>query len=211
MQIPTVSVPRILLLVAFLVAFIPLSFLTISDTKAQTDSSAVSDAPALTLVSVGATAVELSWTLVSDAVSYELWTWWDGLADWQRVVDGSLAGTSYTHQGVTAGRKYFYIVAGVDSNGVRGPWSDRVSVTVPGSNALTSTPTSTPTSSATPMFTPISTPTPTPTLPLTATLTPTSTAAALSAPALRAEAGPGLITLTWGKGCERRQLHADFL
>ena len=187
MQIPTVRVLRILLLVAILVAFTSLSFLTISDTKAQTDSSAVADAPALTLVSVGATAVELSWTLVSDAVSYELWTWWDGLADWQRVVDGSLAGTSYTHQGVTAGRKYFYIVAGVDSNGVRGPWSDQVSVTVPGSNVLTSTPTSTPTSTSTPI------------LPLTATPTPTSTAAALSAPALRAEAGPGLITLTWGR------------
>ena len=59
-----------------------------------------------------------------------LLTWWDGLTDWQRVVDGSLKENSHTHQDVTVGRKYHYIVAGVDSNGVRGPWSAQVEVTV---------------------------------------------------------------------------------
>ena len=191
---------RILLLVAILAVIAALSFQTDSATYAQTESSAVSDAPALTVVSASASAVELSWTLVSAAVSYDLRTWWPGRTDWQRIDDGSLTGASFIHPDLTTGRKYVYIVAGVDSNGVRGPWSAQVDVTVPGSDAPTSTPTL---SSA-------STPTPTPTLLLTATPTPTQTspthtstptatasASALSAPALQAEAGAGQITLTW--------------
>ena len=175
----TVKAPILLLLVVLLAALVTLSFPPISKTNAQGQSSAVADAPVLSVVSTSATAVELSWTLVSDAVSYELLMWYDGLADWQRVVDGSLTGTSYSHQGVTAGRKYFYIVAGVDSDGRRGPWSDRVEVTVPGSDAPTPTPTSTPTPTATLLLTAASTPTSTPTstatLLLTTTPTPTLT------------------------------------
>ena len=180
----------------------------------------MSDAPALQVVSAGASAVELRWTLVSDAVNYDLRTWWPGRTDWQRIDDGSLTGASFIHPHLTTGRKYFYIVAGVDGNGNRGPWSDQVAVTVPESNAPTPTPTPTPTLSS------ASTPTPTPTLLLTstptatllltatptstqlvtstptATPTPTATAAAQTAPVLiapvvQAEAGAGRITLTW--------------
>ena len=144
-RILTARPSRIIFLVVILAALTPLFLQTENETHAQTGTSAVADAPALKVVSASASAVELSWTLVSDAVGYDLRTWWDGADGWQRIDDGSLTGTSDTHDGVTAGRKYFYIVAGVDSNGVRGPWSDQVAVTVPESDAPTSTPTSTPT------------------------------------------------------------------
>ena len=201
-RILTARPSRIIFLVVILAALTPLFLQTENETHAQTGTSAVSDAPALKVVSASASAVELSWTLVSDAVSYDLRTWWPGRTDWQRIDDGSLTGTSDSHDGVTAGRKYFYIVAGVDSNGRRGPWSARVAVTVPGSDAPTPTPTPTPTLSS------ASTQTPTPTLPVTAMPTPTATqrASGLAAPVVQAEAGRGRITLTLGRRCERRQL-----
>ena len=179
----TVKAQSILRLVAILATIAALSLLTNSETNAQTPTSAVSGAPALRVVSVSATAVELSWTPVSDAASYDLLTWWDGLTDWQRVVDGSLTENSHTHQDVTAGRKYHYIVAGVDSNGVRGPWSAQVEMTVPGSDAPTPPPTATLRVTPTPTATPSS----------------TQSANTLAAPALRAEAGAGQITLSWGR------------
>ena len=77
-RILTVKARRILLLVAILAAVAALSLQPDSATYAQTEPSEVADAPALTVVSAGATAVELSWTLVSAAVSYDLRTWWDG-------------------------------------------------------------------------------------------------------------------------------------
>ena len=132
-------------------------------------------------------------------------TWWHGLTDWQRIDDGSLTATSFIHPNLTPGRKYHYIVAGLDGNGVYGTWSQQTSavVSAAGTLPLTATPTATQLVTSTP------TPTATSTLPLTATPTatqlvtstptPTATAAAaaLSAPALQAEAGAGQITLTW--------------
>ena len=205
----------LVLLVVILAALTPLFLQSDNTAHAQAAVSAVSDAPALTVVSASSTAVELSWTLVADAVSYDLRTWWDGAGDWQRIDDGSLTGTSHSHPGVTVGRKYFYIVAGVDDDGRRGPWSPQVEVTVPASDALTSTPIST----ATPTLTVLVTSTPTPTLTVLVTSTPTSTpsstplvtstptatpsstptAPALTAPELRAEVGAGEITLRWGE------------
>ena len=193
-RILTARPSRIIFLVVILAALTPLFLQTENETHAQTQTSAVSDAPALKVVSASATAVELSWTPVADAVSYQLRAWWPGAGGWQRIHDGSLTGASHTHQTVTAGRKYFYIVAGLDGNGLNGPWSAPVDVTVPGSDASTPTPT------FTPMLSSASTPTPTPTLPVTATPTPSSTqsASGLAAPALQAAAGPGRITLNWG-------------
>ena len=181
---------RIIHLAAILISVTALSFLTDSETNAQTSSSAVVDAPVLKVVSASATAVELSWTPASDAVSYDLRTWWAGADGWQRIDDGSLTGTSYSHRNLPPGRKYYYIVADVDDDGRRGPWSAQVEVTVPETDAPASTSTFTPTPS------PASTQTPTPTL--TVTATPTSAASALTAPTLEAEAGTGQITLRWG-------------
>ena len=94
-------------------------------------SSASLAAPLLTAVSPVTTTVELNWTSVTDAVSYDLRAWWDGAPGWERIDDGSLTGTSYTHDDRTAGRTYFYIIAAVDTDGEPGTWSQQVKVTVP--------------------------------------------------------------------------------
>ena len=98
-RILTARPSRIIFLVVILAALTPLFLQTENETHAQTGTSAVSDAPALKVVSASASAVELSWTLVSDAVSYDLRTWWPGRTDWQRIDDGSLTGTSDSHDG----------------------------------------------------------------------------------------------------------------
>ena len=195
----TAKLLSLVLLVVILAALTPLFLQSDNATHAQAPVSAVSEPPALIVVSASTTAVELSWTSVSDAVSYDLRMWWAGADGWQRIDDGSLTGTSHSHRGVTVGRKYFYIVAGVDDDGRRGPWSPQVEVTVPASDALTSTPTATATPTLTVLVT--STPTSTPSVTSTPTETPsaTPTAAALAAPGLRAEVGAGEITLRWGE------------
>ena len=99
-------------------------------------SSAVLAAPLLTAVSPITTTVELNWTSVTDAVSYDLRAWWDGAPGWERIDDGSLTGTSYTHDDRTAGRTYFYIIAVVDTDGEPGTWSQQVKVTVPESAVI---------------------------------------------------------------------------
>ncbi len=186
----TVKSRRIILLFALLLAAAGISFLTNTETSAQAPTLSVQEAPSLTVVSASTTAVELSWNAVAGAVSYDLRAWWAGAATWQRIDDGSQTDVFFTHRSLSAGRTYFYIVAGVGADGRRGPWSAQVEVTVPGSDAPTSTPTFTPTLS------PASTYTPTPTV--SVTVTPTSAAEALSAPTLRAEGGAGQITLSWG-------------
>ena len=75
--------------------------------------------------------VELKWTEVDGAESYELWTWtsWEG---WERLDDGTLRGTSYSHTGLTEGRTYFYWLRSVEVSGKRSEWGQQVSAKVPG-------------------------------------------------------------------------------
>ena len=80
-------------------------------------------------------AVELSWNAVTGAARYQLWTWWDTDPGWQRLDDGSLTDTSYTHDGLTAGTTYFYAVCAVDAGGNRGAYSQNVPATVPDPSA----------------------------------------------------------------------------
>ena len=147
---------------------------TVPGTPTPTPAPPISalPAPTLTALSTGATTVDLNWTQVNGAVSYELLVWWNGATDWQRAHDGNLQGTSFTHNERTPGTTYFYIVAALDSGGVRGAWSAQLEVTVRESDPPTPTPTPTPTA--------------------------TPTAYALPAPTLKAEPGKGQITLTWG-------------
>ncbi len=194
----------ILLLSVVLTVFAVLFLLSVSTTVAQSESSVISDSPSLTVSLSNSTSVELRWNAVSGAISYDLRTWWAGADDWQRLDIGSLTGTFFTQQNVSAGTKYFYIVAGVDDNGRRGPWSAQAEFTVPGPELPTSTPTATSTPTSTSTSTPAgmvtATPTSTPMGTSTPTETPsvTPTAGALGAPALRAEAGAGEVALTWG-------------
>ena len=115
-------------------------------------SASTLSAPALTASAAPANAVTLSWKAVDGAVSYRLLAWWDDLDDWQRLDDGSLTGTSYTHAGLTAGTTYYYTIAAVDADGVRGSYSERVDATTAEVQAQ-------PQPTATPTLTPTATPT----------------------------------------------------
>ena len=128
-------------------------------------------APTLSAASTNEAAVELQWTPVEGAANYELRVWWNGLQDWQLANEGNLQRTYFTHRERTTGTTYFYIVAALDSNGVRGAWSAQVEVTVREPDPPTPTPMPMPTA--------------------------TPTASVLPAPALNAEAGEDHILLTW--------------
>ena len=115
----------VLVLAALLAAFSP--FLGAqSVTYAQTDSSAVLAAPTLTADNKKANRVELSWSAVEGAASYELKRWHEGADDWYVIAD-QLTGTTHTDGGVEAGKTYFYIVRGLTAEGAEGAYSDYTS------------------------------------------------------------------------------------
>ena len=98
---------------------------------ARSNESPTLAAPTLTATMSGATTVELSWSQIAGAASYELWVWWNSDPGWQPLGDGNLTTTSYTHSHLTAGRTYYYLVTAVESSGTRGAWSEQVSVALP--------------------------------------------------------------------------------
>ena len=137
--------------------------------------------PTLTAVG-GESAVQLSWTTVSDAVRYELWTW-TSAGGFQQLDDGALTGTTYSHTGLTSGTTYYYWVRAVNGSAEMSAWSERTSATVAAApSSVVPTPTS----------------------------TPTSTVSSLSKPVLTAEAGESAVQLTWTAvtGAERYVLMA---
>lgn len=71
--------------------------------------------------------IDLSWTSVTDADSYHLIMWKEGLDDWVRIGDPLTSTvTTYTHSDLSDERTYHYRVrAVVDST--EGAWSDTVS------------------------------------------------------------------------------------
>ena len=69
--------------------------------------------------------ITLRWGAVAKAASYELRAWDSVNRRWGRI-GGALTGASYTHAGVTAGRRYYYQVRAVSANGVAGLWTERV-------------------------------------------------------------------------------------
>ena len=117
-----ILIPAVLLLTAAVISILS------PVTHAQTGT--VLAAPALTADDTKANRVELSWTAVPGAVRYALWAWRDGLQDWQRLDDGDLTATSYSHEDLAAGTTYYYIIVAVDANGAWGTWSNEVNATV---------------------------------------------------------------------------------
>ena len=137
---PTVMARRILLLAVIFAALTSLSLYLVSVTRAQTGNSAGLAAPALTATASGATTIDLNWTSVSGAARYDLLAWWSDAAGWQPLELGSPTDTSFSHTGLTPGRRYVYIVAAVDSNGQWSAWSQK-EVTLPDSEVTLSAPT----------------------------------------------------------------------
>ena len=113
-------------------------------TSTSTPPSMVSglSKPVLT-AEAGAGKVELSWEAVTGAVRYVLYTW-TSADGWQRLDDGGLTGTSYSHTGVTVSTTYFYAIRAVNTEGETSEWSEYVSLTW-----ATATPEDTPTPTAT--------------------------------------------------------------
>ena len=86
------------------------------------------DAPALS-ITAGLGQIDLNWTSVDGAVSYNLITWTSGLTDWADI-GGAIQGTSYTHDNLTTGTTHFYQVRAVNAANTRSAWSNRMSAAV---------------------------------------------------------------------------------
>ena len=114
----------LLVLVALLAALNPPS---LSDGTAFAQSAQ----PVLTSSADTANQVELEWTEVTDADSYELWRWED-TEGWVEI-DDSISGTTHTDTGVTAGKTYYYQVSADGGS----TWSNRVNETVGAYDAST--------------------------------------------------------------------------
>ena len=144
-------------------------------TPTATPTTSASSVPVLT-AQAGAGVVELRWNAVSGAVRYAVYAWGGEDPGWQRLDDGSVTDTAYTHSNPTLGRTYWYSVCPVDGNGVRGDCAGPPfpSATVSAADTPTPTPTATPppgaTATATPTATVTATPTITPTPPPGATV-----------------------------------------
>ena len=103
---------------------------TLTPTATPTPVASPLTAPTLTATAkTGEYAVELSWASVPGAMRYELMVWWHPLSDWQPI--GGVSGTSYTHSGLTVGRKYYYTIRAVNAAGAKSGWQqDFASATV---------------------------------------------------------------------------------
>ena len=145
----------------------------------QTSTGSTLSEPSLT-AEAGEGVVELRWNAVTDAVRYEVYAWWAAEPGWQRLDDGSVTGTAYTHSDPTLGRTYWYSVCPVDDNGVRGDCAGPPFPSATVSEAATATPTATPTTSAS------------------------------SVPVLTAQAGAGVVELRWNavSGAVSYEVHA---
>ncbi len=112
-------------------------FLYTNLASAQDDStSAPLSTPTLSANAI-ANGIELSWTAVTGAVRYELWTW-TSADGWQQIGGSNLSGTTFTHNGVVAGTTYNYAVRSVGATGVMSAWSSYARVAIA---AHTATPT----------------------------------------------------------------------
>ena len=76
-------------------------------------------------------AVELTWTEVTGAVRYQLWSWRNEETGWVQIGGDNLTGTSYTHSNLVAGITYHYQIRAIDADDQNGEWSERITATTP--------------------------------------------------------------------------------
>ena len=94
----------------------------------QSSTESMLSTPTLS-VQAGENRVDLSWTAVTGAARYELWAW-TSAGGWQRLDEGTLTATTYSHTELTAGTTYYYWVRAVNGSGEMSAWSERTSATV---------------------------------------------------------------------------------
>ena len=172
----------------------------LASTSTPTPTSTASTQPASELsapvlsVQAAAGAVDVSWDEVSGATRYELWVW--TLADaQQRLDDGSLTDTAFTHRDLDVGATYHYTARAIDAAGEPGDWAAWVSTTVTTANQSTATPTATPSPTTSLDVTP--TPTATGELTPTPTATADSTQAPPPPPALTVNVTEDTVEVSW--------------
>lgn len=110
---------------------------TIETTPTPTPAPSTSAPPPPSLnLQMAEDAVNVSWDAVSGASRYELWVWTrsGGL---QRLDNGSLTGTTYTHTALQPGATYRYTARAVSAAGVPSRWSDYVAATIASADTTT--------------------------------------------------------------------------
>ena len=98
-----------------LLAIVAISSYTNLASAQQTSTGSTLSAPVLTAQAEEG-KIELSWTVVTDAARYELWTWTSADLH-QQLDDGSLTDTTYSHTDLTVGMTYHYWVRAVSASG----------------------------------------------------------------------------------------------
>ena len=115
---------------ALLLAVLTILLLTNPSAAQQSSPPSALAAPELTAQTADVT-IELTWTEVSGAARYELWTWWAEETGWQQLGGDDLTAAAYTHTGLAPGTTYYYQIRAVAAGGVTGEWSQRISVSLP--------------------------------------------------------------------------------
>ena len=98
------------------------------DTCTEAELAEIPGLPQNFTATVATGQVTLRWDGVANAATYDLWVW-DSIALQWGSIGGALADTTYTHSVPVEKREdrsYYFQVRARDTNGVPGPWSERV-------------------------------------------------------------------------------------
>ncbi len=108
-----------------------------TSTPTATPETALPPPPPALDVQVSEDSVQVSWDPVKGAVRYVLWVWTSS-GGLERLDNGSLTGTTYTHENLEAGSSYHYTARAVNATGVPSSWSPYVTAAIPAEISLAS-------------------------------------------------------------------------